>query len=76
MVTAKRSTIYFEPEVHRALKLRAAGQERTVSDIVNEAVKLCLAEDADDLEAIEERQHEPDLDFATVVKELKKRGKI
>jgi hypothetical protein len=74
--STKRATVYFEPIIHRALRLKAAETDRSLSDIVNEAVKLSLAEDAEDLAAFEERASEPSLPFEKVVKELKKRGKI
>lgn len=74
--TQKRSTVYFEPAIHRALRLKAAESDRSVSDIVNEAVKLSLAEDAEDLAAFEERAMEPDLIFEDVLKELKRSGTI
>ena len=72
----KRATVYFDPAIHRALRLKAAETDRSLSDLVNEAIKLSLAEDADDLAAFEERASEPNLAFEAVVKELKKRGKI
>jgi plasmid stability protein len=72
----KRATVYFEPEIHRALRLKAAANDRSISDMVNDAVKLALAEDADDLAAFEERAHEKSVDFETVVKSLRRRGKI
>jgi hypothetical protein len=74
--TSKRATIYFEPEIHRALRLKAAETDRSVSDLVNEAVQLSLAEDAEDLAAFDERVNEPNLPYEAVVKDLKKRGKI
>ncbi len=74
--TAKRATIYFEPEIHRALRLKAADTERPISDLVNEAVKLALAEDAEDLSAFQDRVREPDVAFEDAVRDLKKRGKI
>jgi plasmid stability protein len=74
--TAKRSTIYFDPELHRALRLKAAETDRSMSDLVNDAVKLALAEDADDLAAFAERAAEPNLSFEAVVKALKADGKI
>ncbi len=74
--TAKRATIYFEPEIHRALRLKAADTERPISDLVNEAVKLALAEDAEDLTAFQDRVREPDVAFEDAVRDLKKRGKI
>jgi hypothetical protein len=72
----KRATIYFDPDLHRALRLKAADTDRSVSELVNEAVKLRLADDAEDLGAFEERAGEPNLDFETVLKDLKQRGKI
>jgi hypothetical protein len=68
--------VYFDPAIHRALRLKAAETDRSLSDLVNEAIKLSLAEDAEDLAAFEERASEPNLAFEAVVKELKKRGKI
>jgi len=72
----KRATVYFEPELHRALRLKAAETERSISDLVNEAVQLSLAEDAEDLAAFDDRVNEPNLPYETVVKNLKRRGKI
>jgi len=68
--------VYFDPEIHRALRLKSAATERSISDVVNEAVKLSLAEDADDLAAFDSRAREPALDFDKVVKALRRRGKI
>jgi plasmid stability protein len=72
----KRTTIYFDSEIHRALRIKSAELDRSVSDLVNEAVRLSLAEDAEDLAAFEERSHEPNLPFEDVVRDLKQRGKI
>lgn len=72
----KRATIYFDAELHRALRLKAAETERSVSDLVNDAVKASLAEDAEDLTAFELREPEPDLPFERAVKDLKRRGKV
>ena len=74
--TQKRATIYFDPSLHRALRLKAAATDSSISELVNEAVKAALAEDANDLEAFEVRESEPDYAFEDVVKDLKRRGKI
>ena len=58
------------------MRLKAATSEKSISDMVNHAVKLTLAEDADDLEAFEKRKREPNLDFEQFVKALKRRGKL
>ena len=72
----KRATVYFQPDVHRALRLKAAETERSVSDLVNDAVRASLAEDAEDLAAFEERAAEPSLSFERVVRDLRRRGKL
>jgi len=72
----KRATVYFEPDIHRALRHKAAATERSVSDLVNDAVRASLAEDAEDLAAFEERASEPNLSFERVVRDLRRRGKI
>lgn len=76
MSSAKRATIYFDSDLHRALRMKAAETEHSVSDLVNEAVRLTLAEDAEDLAAYRARAKEPNLDFETVLKNLRRRGKL
>ena len=76
MATAKRATVYFEPTIHRALRLKAAETEQSVSDLVNAAVRLCLAEDAEDLAAFRLRAKEPAVAFEDIVRDLKRRGKL
>ena len=72
----KRATIYFDPDLHRALRLKSAETEQSVSELVNKAVKLSLAEDAEDLAAFEAWASEPNLPFEEVLKDLRQRGKI
>jgi hypothetical protein len=76
MESAKRATVYFDPEIHRALRLKAATTERSISELVNEAVELSLREDAEDLEAFAERRDGPQLSFDDVVQDLRRRGRI
>ena len=76
MNNSKRATVYFEPSLHKALRLKAAQTDRSVSDLVNSAVRQTLSEDAEDLAAFEERAGEPSLDFEAVLKDLKRRGKL
>ena len=70
----KRATIYLEARLHKALRLKAAETDRTISEIVNRAVKESLAEDAEDLAAFPARAGEPNLPFEKVLKDLKRRG--
>jgi hypothetical protein len=72
----KRVTVYLKPEFHRALRVKSAETEYSVSDLVNEAIKNALLEDAKDLEAFDERAAEPLLIFEDVVKALKRNGKL
>ncbi|MFH0926103.1 MAG: CopG family transcriptional regulator [bacterium] len=74
--TTKKFTIYFDPNLHNALKIKSAFTHHTISEIVNDIIKRALAEDAEDLAAFEERAKEPNLDFETVLKSLKNSGKI
>lgn len=76
MSESRRATVYFEPEIHRALKLKAAALDRSLSEMVNEAVRLALAEDAEDLEAFDERAAEPEVEFDAFVKDLKRSGRL
>lgn len=72
----KRSTIYFDPAIHNILKLKALETACSVSDLVNQAVRHELAEDAEDLEAFDARASEPSISFEELVKGLKADGKI
>ncbi len=74
--TARRATVYLDPYLHRALRVKAAQTERSLSDLINEAVRQSLSEDAEDLAAFEERAGEPNLAFEKVLKDLKGRGKL
>ena len=74
--TTTRSTIYFEPGLHRALRLKAAHTQNSLSHLVNEAVRQALQEDQDDLAAFDERVKEPLISYEELLKDLKKHGKI
>jgi plasmid stability protein len=76
MTTTRRTTIYLEPDIHRALRLKAAATDRSISAMVNAALKQALAEDAADLEAFEKRRKEPSIRFEDFVKTLRRRGKL
>ena len=76
MALAKRATIYLEPMLHRALRVKAAETDSSVSELVNDAVRLRLAEDAEDLRTFRTRAKEPSLAFETLVRDLKRRGKL
>ncbi len=76
MSKLKRATVYLDPTLHRALRVKAAETEKSVSDLVNAAVQRSLAEDAVDLALFEARAREPVLAFEDVLKDLKRRGKL
>lgn len=76
MPATKRATVYIEEPLHRALRMKSAETDQTVSDLINDAVRESLAEDADDLAAIEARKGEPTRSFEAFVADLKRRGKL
>lgn len=73
---AKRTTVYIDPALYRALRLKAVETAQSLSEIVNDALKLSLREDREDLSAFEERAREPLVPYEDALKELKRRGKI
>ena len=73
---SRRVTVYLDPQLHRALRVKAAQTERTFSALVNDAVHRSLSEDAEDLAAFDERAREPSLAFEDLLKDLKRRGKL
>ena len=76
MTPTKRATVYLEGPLHRALRLKSAETEASISELVNAAVRQSLAEDADDLAGFPARAREPRLAFEAVVRDLKRRGKL
>jgi len=76
MIAPKRTTVYFDADVHRALRLKAAAADRSISEMVNDAVRAALAEDAEDLAAFGDRVREREVPFETFVKDLRKRGRL
>ncbi len=72
----KRSTIYFDPELHKALRIKAVQTERSISDLVNDAVRQALREDQEDLAAFEKRAAEPTITYEALLEDLKVHGKI
>jgi plasmid stability protein len=76
MSTPKRATVYFDPVVHKALRLRAAANDQSISEMVNEAVRASLAEDAADLAAFDKRKRERSTSFDSFVQGMKRRGLV
>lgn len=73
---AKRATVYLDAVLHSALKLKAFETSRSISDLVNTAIREALAEDAEDLAAFDERADEPLISYDEMVKRLRKDGRI
>ena len=73
---SKRSTVYFEPEIHQALRVKAASAHLSVSEVVNEAVRLLMQEDQEDLNTFSERVDEPEISYEALLNDLEKHGKI
>lgn len=76
MPTTKRATVYFDDSVHRALRLKAAETDQSISDLVNNAVRNTLLEDAEDLATFRARAKEPSLAFEDFVRDMKRRGDL
>lgn len=73
---SKRSTVYFEPEIHQALKMKAASSNLSISELVDEAVRLLMSEDQEDLAAFSVREGEKEISYEALLNDLKKHGKI
>ena len=73
---SKRSTVYFEPDIHHALKIKAANAHQSVSELVNDAVRVSLREDHEDLRAFDDRADEPVLSYEELLEDLKSHGKL
>ena len=73
---SKRSTVYFEPEIHHALRVKAASTHRSISEVVNDAVRQALREDREDLGAFDERVEEPTMSYEALLEDLKAHGKL
>jgi hypothetical protein len=73
---AKRSTIYLDPDLYRALRIKSVHTQRSMSELVNEAVRLATREDQEDLAAFEARASEPTFTYEELLKELRAHGKI
>ena len=72
----KRATVYLDPVLHKALRLKSIETSRSVSDLINDAIREELAEDVDDLAAFEARKDEPTVSFEAFVKKLRRDGRI
>jgi len=73
---SKRSTIYFDPAMHQALRLRAASAQTSVSELVDEAVRQMMRDDQEDLAAFAERAAEPEMSYEALLADLKQHGKL
>jgi hypothetical protein len=76
MDDSKRATICFDAAVHQALRLKAAETDRSISELVNDAVRVALSEDAEDLVAHVRRTSEQGVSFESLVRDLRKRGRM
>jgi len=71
-----RATIYLEKSIHRALRIKAAETNRSMSEIVSDALREALREDEQDLAAFEERSHEKGISYEALLKKLKADGTL
>ena len=73
---SKRSTVYFKSDIHHALRIKAATTNQFVSEVVNEAVRLALQEDQEDLSAFEQRAGDATISYEELLDDLKLHGKL
>jgi hypothetical protein len=73
---ARRATVYLDADLHRALRVKAAETDQSISDLINNAVRLNLTEDAEDLTAYRTRSKEPSINLEKVLSDLRRRGKL
>ena len=73
---AVRSTLYLEPDLHQALRLKSAHSKRSMSEIVNEALRQALREDQEDLAAVRSRAKERALSYEDFLTKLKTDGTL
>ncbi len=73
---SKRSTIYFEPDIHQALRMKSASSHLSISELVDEAVRLLMSEDQEDLAAVSDRVEEKEISYEALLNDLKSNGKI
>ncbi|MBK8102971.1 MAG: ribbon-helix-helix domain-containing protein [Cellvibrionales bacterium] len=73
---SKRSTVYFDPSIHQALRLKAASTQVSLSELVDEAVRLLMREDQEDISAFSERIKEPEISYEVLLNDLKKHGRL
>jgi hypothetical protein len=73
---SKRSTVYFDPAIHQALKQRAASSDLSLSELIDEAIRLLMREDQADLSAFSDRANKPGITYEALLKDLKRHGKI
>ncbi len=76
MADTKRSTIYLEEPLHKGLRVKAAETDTSISGLVNTAVRLALAEDAEDLKSFRGRAREQRMSFEDLVRDMKRRGTL
>tara|TARA_B110000285_G_C14918008_1_gene511183 strand:+ start:556 stop:765 length:210 start_codon:yes stop_codon:yes gene_type:complete len=68
--------VYFEPEIHQALRLKAASSNSSISELIDEAVRLSMNEDQEDLAFFVQRENEKEISYEDLLNDLKKHGKI
>lgn len=75
-IIPKRTTVYLDQELHQALRLKAVVTDRSMSDLINEMIRECLAEDAEDLKVFRDRADEPVISYESLLQELQTHGKL
>lgn len=73
-IKRRPTTVYLDPRIARAIKMKAAASGKSVSDFANEGLAALLREDERDLRIFRERKNQPTRDYDEVVREMKRDG--
>jgi predicted transcriptional regulator len=73
---SRRTTIYLDPDLHEALCVKAVSISRSLSELVNDAVRAALTDDEEDIAAFDARNRGPLISYDEMVRRLRKGGQI
>ena len=71
-----KATVYLDEDIHHALRLKSAETRESMSELVNDALRLLLAEDLEDISAWRERRSERPIGYDEFLKKLAADGTI
>jgi len=76
MLNTKRTTVYLNSALHKALRVKALETDHSMSDLIQEAIRLSLAEDANDFSAYDQRKDESGMAYEDMLRTLRENGRL